>query len=109
MKFEGDIDRKHKYSVRSELFDGYKKYLDNDIEHPSNFEIWLSMVHLVGILKICEILGSNFCAVMELTSENECFALYFTKTHAQDFAFIIAIPNGSLEEISDGKKPKQVK
>lgn len=96
LKFEGDIDRNHKFSVRSELFDGYKKYLDNGHEHPSNFEIWLRLVHLNGILKICEILQSNFQAVMELTSEEDCFTLYFTKTHAQDFTFIIGIPDGSI-------------
>ena len=46
---------------------------------------------------------------MELTSEEECFALYFTRSHSQDFTFIIAIPNGSIQEISDGNKPQQVK
>ena len=53
IKFEGEIDKKHKYSIKSDLFEGYKKYLDNKFEHPENFEIWLAMVHLVGLLKIC--------------------------------------------------------
>mmetsp|Transcript_1833 Transcript_1833/g.3209 ORF Transcript_1833/g.3209 Transcript_1833/m.3209 type:complete len:370 (-) Transcript_1833:226-1335(-) len=99
--FKGEFNKKFDYEVKSNTLDNYGNYLENGNEKVEEFQINLGLKHIVGLIKICELVEGNFMSAMELLSANSCVNFLFTHNHQRDFKFIIGIGNVAFQKINE--------
>jgi hypothetical protein len=99
--FKGDINKKFDYEIKTKSLENYGNYLENGQEHVDNFQINLSLKHLLHLIKICELIEGNFMSAMELSEADSCVTFLFTHSHSRDFKFIIGVGNVRFQKLDD--------
>ena len=85
------------YTIKVKQLEQLGHYLDSEAKHlESVFTINIALRHILGVNKICDMIGSNFYSAMERCGENSCVTFLFTHSFMRDFKFIIGIDNVSF-------------
>lgn len=123
IQFKGEINRKFDYLIPTASMDSFGHYVTNGRPQYESFGINVSLRHLLGLLKICDLVEGNFMAAMELGEQPEpstadsqlcecCSLFLFTQSYRNDFSFIVGLQGLRLTpkegEIKRGKVAKQV-
>ena len=95
MSFSGIQNKKSTYDLQTHLLDRYGNYLAQNSQAATNYQIGLQMKHILGVLRIAEIVdGDLFCA-MECIDEDSAICFIFTKnTH---FTFNVGVASVRFE------------
>ena len=103
--FKGDINKKFDYEVKTKSLENYGKYLENGFDHVDKFQLNIALKHVLGLIKVCDLVEGNFMSAMELSDKESCVAFLFTHSHARDFKFIVGIGNVRFTKIDDQNQP----
>jgi len=73
--------------------ESYGSYLENGMDKVNKFQIWIALRHILGVLKISDMIEGNFMSAMELSEPESCVTFLFTHNMSKDFKFIVGIGN----------------
>ena len=57
------------------------------------FIIAIALKHILGLIKVCDLVEGKFMSAMELVDENACVCFLFTNSVHRDFKFCIGMAN----------------
>eukprot|EP00347_Sterkiella_histriomuscorum_P012500 403368343 len=97
--FKGEINSVIGYEVKVGNQKHYAHYLSASDQKSRDFSIYLSLKHILNLLKICEMIEGKFMTAMEQLTEESCVAFIFTNSEGdkKDFKFCIGIGNVKFE------------
>ncbi len=65
LQFKGEFNEKLSYEIRSDQLVTYGNYLHAEFEGSENFMVTLALKHMLGLIKVCELIEGNFKSAME--------------------------------------------
>lgn len=89
LSFGGMIHKKFGYEIAVQELDQYGVYLSRQHELATNYKILIPLKHLLGILKVAELVEGDFNCAMECISEDSAVCFFFTKSN--HFTFNIGL------------------
>lgn len=89
LHIKGDINQKFDYDIQASKFESYGEYIDNGYGIFKKFTINLALKHFLGLIKICDVIESNFKIALDLQDAEECSTFLFANTYSQDLQFIM--------------------
>lgn len=99
--FKGDINKKFDYEIKTKSLENYGNYLENGHDHIDRFQLNLALKHILGLIKICDLVDGNFMSAMELSEAESCVTFLFSHSVSRDFKFIIGVGNVRFTKIDD--------
>ena len=85
LTFKGEINSKFGYEIKTSNLNHYGNYLSNEDVKQKNFAIYISLRHILSLLKICEMIEGNVSDYI-----SKCLPLYiniFFIVHGSDGTF----------------------
>ena len=104
LKFSGIFNKKFTWTVDSAKFERYGTYVG---QYPKSdiFSIKMSLWHVLGVLRISEIIGGRFSLAMEQVDEDDANCFLFSEESY--FQFLVLISSVAFEDLSkDGAQEK---
>lgn len=86
---KGDINKKFDYDIQASKFESYGEYIDNGHGQIKKFTINLALKHFLGLIKICDVIESNFKIALDLLESEECSTFMYANTHNKDLQFMM--------------------
>lgn len=106
LNFKGEINNKFGYEIKTSNLNHYNNYLSAEVDKPENYQIALSLRHILSLLKIGEMIEGNFMAAMELLDQETCVTFLFTHSNERkDFKFCIGIGNVRFTRLDGPVQP----
>ena len=96
-----DPTKKARYEINQSQLIQYGTYLDAVHEPAKNYQIFVPMKNLFGILKVVELVGGDFKCAMEV-QEDTAVCFFFTNT--QSFTFQLGLSGVRFENKEDQKQ-----
>lgn len=69
----------------------------------NEFIIAIALKHILGLIKICDLVEGKFLSAMELVDENACVCFLFTNSAHKDFKFCIGMANVKFQTICEAE------
>ena len=88
-------DRRTTYEISRERLMKFGTYLDKSNNFAQNYQILVPLKHILGTLKIVEMIDGNFKSAMELTSHDSACCFLFTET--DNFMFMMGLSSIRFE------------
>ena len=89
------MNKKFGYEIQADKLDNYGVYLARQSAVAQNYAIKISLKHILGVLKVAELVDGDFCCAMECISEDSAVCFLFTK--APNFQFNIGVASVYFE------------
>ena len=89
LSFGGLINKKFGYEIAVQELDQYGVYLSRQHELATNYKILIPLKHLLGVLKVADLVEGDFNCAMECISEDSAVCFFFTKSN--HFTFNIGL------------------
>mmetsp|Transcript_19931 Transcript_19931/g.18930 ORF Transcript_19931/g.18930 Transcript_19931/m.18930 type:complete len:264 (-) Transcript_19931:360-1151(-) len=109
ISFKGEINNKFGYEIKTSSMNHFGNYLANGLDQTNRFQIALSLKHLLGLIKVCDLTEGNFMAAMELLDNDSCVCFLFTHSLHRDFKFCIGIGNVRFARLDGAANAQRLK
>lgn len=98
LAFKGVFNKKFGYEIRTSSLDRYGTYLSRDPDNmASNYAVKMPLTHLLGVLKVAEMIGGDFQTAMECLDPESAVCFLFSKT--KDFMFNVGVASVGFENL----------
>ena len=95
LSFKGQVNKKFGYEIQTDKLDIFGVYLARQSSVAQSYQIKIALKHILGVLKVAELVDGDFCCAMECISEDSAVCFLFTK--ASNFQFNIGVASVYFE------------
>jgi len=89
LSFKGQINKKVGYEIQVDKLENYGVYLARQSVMAQNYAIKLNLKHMLGVLKVAELVEGDFCCALECINDDSAICFLFAK--ANNFQFLIGV------------------